>query len=149
MYIDNPDVKELLEKRLATPVDAKIIRQFDSYLRTLPWLGTTLNWRLMPPWESFRLTLDNAREATEWAKRMAVGKGSHVVVAYKSDEPGLRCTLEAAMQHLGSLFGRAPGSRFLFGTNERGTEWVYDFAALMEFDGGEVFKAVCVPSKNA
>jgi hypothetical protein len=142
MHIDSPHIKKLLRERVVAIVGAVVIAEFNKYLCTLRWFPTSLDWRGMPPWEQFRLAVDNEAAAVEWAHRMAIGKHSHVVAVYKWDEPGLVCTLDAAIFNLGALFAHAPGKNFFFGADQEGDSWRYKFADLMEFDGGEVFTAV-------
>jgi hypothetical protein len=142
MYIGRPWVRKLIDERVVVVIDVAVIRQFNDYLCTLHWFPTSLDWRAMPPHESFRLTASNESAAIEWVRGMAIGKHSQVVTVYKWDEPGVMCSVEAVILNLGSIFAGAPGKNFMFGADSRADGWSYHFSSLMEFDGGEVLTAI-------
>lgn len=142
MHIDSSLLGNLFNKRKVRIVELGVIQEFHKYLDTLPWFPQSLDWSAMPPSERFQLDADNENLAIQWVHQMAIGKHSHVVIAYQENEPGIMCSVEVLIWNLGPIFAGAPGKRYMFGADSLGTMWRYHFENLMEFDGGSVLTAI-------
>lgn len=142
MHVDHPLQRKLLGKSLIVIADVSVIEEFYRYLDTLRWFPQSLDWTAMPLSESFNLAIGTQDDAVKWVRSMAIGRHSHIIVAYKEDEPGLICTPEILVSNLGAIFDGAPGRRYLFGADRCTEGWKYDFGSLLEFDGCEVLTAI-------
>ncbi len=69
--------KELLDEGVVALVDAAVIREFNSYLCIQPWLGVSLDWRAMPPHESFREQGRSGEAALTPARAASGSQGSN------------------------------------------------------------------------
>jgi hypothetical protein len=142
MHIDRSWLKNLLDHGTILTVGVPVIAEFYNVLDALHWFPQSLDWRAMPPADSFELAAGNDEAALAWIKQMQIGRHSHIVVTYRRDEPGVLCTADVFVCNIGSLFASAPGKSYMFGASRVANDWEYDFDSIMEFDGGGMLTAV-------
>lgn len=109
---------------------------FDQYLMKLPFAGSGIDWRRMPP--SLRLNVSTAPEASfgKWLEGTGIGQHDYASVWYSREQSGVVVPLkELSLGTLDGLYRGRPGYRYLFGIDLVGGRIVPSYQDLLQYIG--------------
>lgn len=138
-------IRELIAEGKVKPLPIQISRDFGKFLESYPLLlplGASIDWSKMPAHDAIEWYEKSDQQIVEWARRLRLGRCSHVAVWYNSEEPCLLATLEFGIANLDTLTWEAPGPRYVFGVNPDGDKYHCAFHAILEVTGGRLLHGV-------
>lgn len=133
-YLEGKHLKEWTSSHQHRVLDADYSSEFYSYLRSLPWAGSHIDWRNLSYEETEIPNLVNS-DYIALCKKTPWGMYEYIFIMYAPDEQALLCKTDDAIADLDLLYSAAPGTRFLCGAEiEKKIIRVFhsDFA---EYDG--------------
>ena len=125
----------------ALPAELSIA--FDSYLNTLPWQVSSLDWSRMPSSVTLDVAKSNLADFQIWLTKTRIGGHQAIAVWYSRTEGGLVIPIESAtLDNLDELYWAAAGTRYLCGVDLENDRPVPAYADLLERGEGDLYIAV-------
>jgi hypothetical protein len=108
--------------------------EFETYLNTLPWAGSHIDWRLVDH-SSLDLPDDIDADFIERCRRTPWGRHDYLMIMYSGQEPALLCSTVDAVSDMDLLYGGAPGTRFACGADLDAGRVILSCREFVEYDG--------------
>ncbi|MBB4929671.1 hypothetical protein F4561_000491 [Lipingzhangella halophila] len=139
-FTGSSDAAEWLSEGRARKTDTATARAFASYLNSLPWAGTVLDWPRIPHRE-----LDLAEHGEdEVAAALAgtrIGAYSECLFLFAPDAPALVFAAGDVFTNFDEITGARPGHGYFCGVRGSGTGTVPAYEAFFEYDGADHVRA--------
>jgi hypothetical protein len=114
----HPHISRLFADHELTLGDSKLANLLDESLSTLPWFGSTLDWRRFQNAHCFdRDQMDDDDFVLEVMTRTRFASCKFAVAFLNSRELPILGSPSVLFRHLDEIFWRYPGNRFVFGCN--------------------------------
>jgi hypothetical protein len=127
---------EWLTTGRATLVSVSVSRAFDSYLGTLPWLPTSLNWDVIPASElDYAAAAWDAGRALDWSSARGIGRHERLFLMTGADSPGMVTTFADGIGELDWLTKASTHYAYLSGADFTPDGIAFAFHDFVEWDG--------------
>ncbi|MBS2966506.1 hypothetical protein KGA66_25930 [Actinocrinis puniceicyclus] len=131
-YVDATHIQDWVRAGRATVAPHQDCFRFHQHLLALQWVGSGIDWSLLP-----NVVIDLGALADEVvfeaASGLPVASHSHLLALFTPDQPGIYCEMKDGLENLDYLFWKAPGVRFVCGTDFIGGAMIPRCADFAEF----------------
>lgn len=144
MYIAHDHIVLWCRDHEHRTLDLAVSRGFESYLNSLPWAGSHVDWRRIPS-DIFDIPGDVPDHFLMRLRKSLIGSHDYLILLYNGDEPSLLCRLVDGIADMDLLYSRAPGTRYFCGADVVDGKVIPAYQDFGEFDG---FGRITVPLRR-
>lgn len=132
-----PDVAmHLVASGIAVVLPVEYSIGFDQYLMTLPFAGSAIDWRRMPPSLEMNRSIEPDAAFGRWLEGTAIGQHEYACVWYAREQGGVVVLLkELSLEMLDALYRERPGYRYLFGIDIASGVMSHSYQDFLQYIG--------------
>jgi hypothetical protein len=110
-----------------------VSRQLEEHLLTLRWVGQHIDFGHIKT--STEISVSDFGIAIEQLKKTAFGGHAFALAFFSAEDSVVAGPFDLMIRNMDEIFWKTPGTRFVFGSDKRGDEWIPAFDDFAEYNG--------------